>query len=205
MDQQPWNYLLVPQISSENTLESVIVDLFGSVLQQKICPKCFHDNHHNTSLSLVSCPRNLFLRFDPIIATGNTRTNLMPHMDLTKIVSDKIIHTSSYACYTLQSFIVFYGTDDKGHFVTFAQKKGEWYRLDDLDVSLVRSSSVFGDQADSKPVLLAHYTRPLDSDIFSIALWNVFTNFPTPTGPLPSSLSLNDAVILFAKSNIIKK
>lgn len=204
IDEHRWNYLLVPQISSEDNLENVIVDIFGPTLQKKTCPKCSDGADHQTSLSLATCPRNLFLRFDPIIATGNKRVNLMRHINLAKIVSQRIIRTSSYGSYTLQSFIIFNGGDDKGHFVTFTQKKGEWYRLNDLNISLVQSSSLFDNPDHSQPVLLAHYIRPLDDDIFSIALWNVFTDFSPLDQTPPPSLSLNDAVMFFGRSGLVK-
>ena len=204
VDEHWWNYLLIPQISSEDNLENVIFNLFGATAQKKTCPKCSDGADHQTSLSLATCPRNLFLRFDPIIVTGKKRVNLMRHIDLTKIVSDKIIHTSSYGRYTLQSFIIFNGSDDKGHFVTFTQKKGEWYRLDDLDISLVQPSNLFDNADHPPPVLLAHYIRPLDDDIFSVALWNVFTNFSPLDQTPPASLSLNDEVMLFGKSGLVK-
>lgn len=203
-DRQYWEYILVPQISFDNSVERTIVDLFHSTLKKTICPKCSHNGDQHYSLSIVSFPRNLFLRFDPQVTSGNKRTRLMNHIDLAKIISKKIVNTPSYAQYTLQSFVVFYGSDAKGHFVTYAQKQGEWYRLDDMNISLVQSSTVFGDQNDPQPVILAHYSRPLNEDIFSIALWNVLTNFDSPNRMLPPTLSLNDAVTLFAKTNIIQ-
>jgi hypothetical protein len=204
MDQQTWNYLLVPQTSSEDILENVVADLFGRTLKKSICPKCFDDNDHHSSLSLMHCPKNLFIRFNPLNEMGKTNHKLRVHVDLAKIMSNNIVFTHSYTRYTLQSFVVFYGKDDDGHFVTFAQKKGEWYRLDDMNITLVRTSSLFGDQAENQPILLAHFTRPSDADVFSIALWNVFTNFLPVNIILPPLLSLNDAVIHFGKHNIIE-
>jgi Ubiquitin carboxyl-terminal hydrolase len=203
-DRQTWDYLLVPQISFEDSLENIVADLFGRTLQKRICPKCMNDNNYYSSLSLMNCPKNLFLRFDPITEVGNKRHKLMAHMNLAKTMSNKVIFTRSYTNYTLQSFIAFYGKDNNGHFVTFARKQGEWYRLDDMNITLVRSSSIFGDQAENQPVLLAHYTRPSDTDVFSIALWNVFTNFASSTLTLPPALSLNDAIIQFGKHNVIE-
>jgi hypothetical protein len=204
IDHPTWDYLLVPQTPSEDILENVVADLFSPTLQKKICPRCFDDNKHYCSLSLTNCPKNLFIRFDPITEVSNKRHKFMTHVDFAKIMSNNIIFTRSYTRYTLQSFIAFYGKDDNGHFVTFAQKKGEWYRLDDMNITLVRSSSLFGDQGENQHVFLAHYTRPLDDDVFSIALWNVFTNFLPININLPPSLSLNDAVIHFGKHNIIE-
>jgi hypothetical protein len=204
MDQQTWNYLLVPQTLSEDILENVVADLFGRTLMKSICPKCFDDNDHYSSLSLMNCPKNLFIRFNPITEMGKKNHKLRVHVDFAKIMSNNIICTHSYTRYTLQSFIVFYGEDDGGHFVTFAQKKGEWYRLDDMNITLVRPSSLFGDQAENQPILLAHFTRPSDVDVFSIALWNVFTNFLPVNIVLTPLMSLNNAVIHFGKHDIIE-
>lgn len=203
MDHERWPYLLVPQISDDSSLERTLTGLFGSTLQKKMCPKCFNNGDQHTSLSIISCPRNLFLRFDPLITTGNKRTRLMHHIDLANVVSKNVISTSSYTQYTLQSFIVFYGTDARGHFVTYAQKQGEWYRLDDMNVTLVQTSTLFGDSNDSQPVIFAHYTRPLNDDIFSSALWNVLTDFTPLDRSLSPTLSLKDAVDLFARVNIV--
>ncbi len=204
INHQTWDYLFISQTSSGDILENIVADLFGRTLQKNICPRCFDDNEHYCSLSLMNCPKNLFVRFDPNINTGNKRHMLKTHVNFSNIISNNIIFTSSYTCYTLQSFVVFYGKDDKGHYVTFAQKKGEWYRLNDNNITVVQSSSLFGDQADSQPILLAHFIRPSDADVFSIALWNVFSNFSPINVTLEPSLSLNDAVIRFGKYNIIK-
>lgn len=204
IDNHSWDCLLVPQITSEDILENVIINSFGATLQRRICPKCFEDNQHHSSLSLMNCPKNIFIRFEPNILGNKYRSKLTTHINLAKIMSKNNIFTHTYTRYTLQSFIIFYGKDNHGHFVTFAQKLGEWYRLDDMNITLVQSSSIFGDQAEEQPVLFAHYTRPIDDDVFSTALWNVFTNFSPINITLPPSLSLNDAMIYFGKHNVIQ-
>ena len=70
-DEHTWNYLLIPQTTSEDILENVIANLFGPTLEKKICPKCFNDNQHFSSFSLMNCPKNLFIRFEPNILVNN--------------------------------------------------------------------------------------------------------------------------------------
>ncbi|CAF4930567.1 unnamed protein product, partial [Rotaria sp. Silwood2] len=61
--------------------------------------------------------------------------------------------------------------------MTYARSKQDWYCLNDTNITLVKSSSIFEDQAKDQPVMMAHFTRPSELDVFSSALWNVFTNF----------------------------
>lgn len=152
----------------------------------------------------MNCPKDLFIRFTPVVESERTLHGLNVHLNVTQAVSEKVIFTRSYSHYTLQSFIVFIGEDGGSHYVTFAQRKGEWYRLDDMNITLVRTSSLFGDDAELQAIVLAHYTRPPVIDVFSAALWNVFTNFAPLDVPLPASLSLNDAVSYFAKRNLLE-
>lgn len=204
VSEQTWDYLLVHQTADEATLDNVVQDLFGPTLQKKLCPKCLNNNQHQTSLSIMNCPKDLFIRFDPIVSAGQKRPKLTTHVDFANIISTNITYTRSYSRYTLQSFIVFNGKDDNGHYMTYARHKDDWYCLNDMNVDVVRSSSLFGDQAVSQPVMLAHFTRPSEIDVFSLALWNVFTNFSSLNFTLPPSLSLNDAAIFFSKRHIIE-
>jgi hypothetical protein len=204
VERQTWDCLLVSQATVQDNLENVMAELFGPTLQRKICPECFNDGPHRTSLSLMNCPKNLFVRFHPTTTTGHINHKLSCHVDFTKILSKKIISTRSYSRYTLQSFITHNGTDDNGHYVTFARKKSDWYRLDDMNISLMKPSSLFNDPAERPPVVLAHFTRPSNIDIFSTALWNVFTNFARCNLVFPSNVSLNDAASYFAKHKIIE-
>ncbi|CAF4155274.1 unnamed protein product, partial [Rotaria magnacalcarata] len=121
---------------------------------------------------------------------GQHSPKLTTHVDFAQIISRNVACTRSYSRYTLQSFIVFHDEDDDGHYMTFAQHKGDWYRLNDMNITIVRASTVFDDQLKNEPVMLAHFTRPSEIDIFSIALWNIFTNFAPTTTTLPSNLSL---------------
>lgn len=72
-----------------------------------------------------------------------------------------------------------------------------------MNITLIKSSSLFGDRAERQPVVFAHFIRPSNVDTFSNALWNVFTNFSHCNIELPPILSLNDAAALFSKKNII--
>ena len=47
--------------------------------------------------------------------------------------------------------------------------------------------------------MMAHFTRPCELDVFSSALWNVFTDFLPINIPLTPHLSLNAAANYFAK------
>lgn len=204
VDRQTWNYLLVREATVEDNLENVMTKVFGPTLERKICPECFNDDRHRSSLSLMNCPQNLFVRFHPTTTTGHKHHKLSSHVDFTKILSNNIISTRSYSRYTLQSFITHNGIDDNGHYVTYARKKSDWYRLDDMNISVVNTSSIFDDLAERPPVVLAHFTRPSDIDIFSTALWNVFTNFARCDLVLSPTLSLNDAAIYFAKHKVLE-
>ncbi|CAF3851389.1 unnamed protein product, partial [Rotaria magnacalcarata] len=201
---QNWNYLLVHQTTKEDTLDNIVADLFGPTLTMNICPKCVKQGQYDSSLSIMNCPKDLFIRFEPNVAMGQHRPKLTTHVDFAQIISRNVARTRSYSRYTLQSFIVFHGEDDDGHYMTFAQHKGDWYRLNDMNITIVRASTVFDDQLKNEPVMLAHFTRPSEIDIFSIALWNIFTNFAPTTTTLPSNLSLNDAANYFAKHHIIE-
>ena len=204
IQQQVWDCLLVPQATAGKTLDTIIVDLFGRTLSETTCPKCLNDGLHFSSLSLMNCPKDLFIRFNPVVALERVLHKLTAHLNLTPAVSERVIFTRSYSRYTLQSFIVFYGKDNGGHHVTFAQRKGEWHRSDDMNITLVRSSNLFGDDAELQPVVLAHYTRPSIIDVFSLALWNAFTNFAPLDVTLTPSLWLDDAASYFAKHNLLE-
>ncbi|CAM4951852.1 unnamed protein product [Rotaria socialis] len=201
---QNWNYLLVHQTTKEDILDNIVADLFGPTLKMNLCPKCVKQGQYDTSLSIMNYPKNLFIRFEPNVAMGQHRPKLTTHVDFAQIISHNVACTRSYSRYTLQYFIVFHGEDDDGHYMTFAQHKGDWYRLNDMNITIVRASTVFDDQLKNEPVMLAHFTRPSEIDVFSIALWNIFTNFAPTTKTLPSNLSLNDAANYFAKHHIIE-
>ncbi|CAF4905381.1 unnamed protein product, partial [Rotaria magnacalcarata] len=49
--------------------------------------------------------------------------------------------------------------------MTYARSKQHWYCLNDTNITLVKSSSIFGDQAKHQPVMMAHLTRPSDIDV----------------------------------------
>ncbi|CAF4791551.1 unnamed protein product, partial [Rotaria socialis] len=159
---------------------------------------------HPTSISILNCPKHLFVHLDPHVTNDTKRPKLTTHVDFGKILSNNVIYTRSYSRYTLQSFIVIDGKDNTAHNMTYARSKQDWYCLNDTNITLVKSSSIFGDQAKHQPVMMAHLTRPSDIDVFSIALWNVFTNFSPINISLTPNLSLNDAVNYFAKYNLIE-
>ena len=141
----------------------------------------------------------MFLRFDPFVAENRKRPKLTTHVDFAKILSTNVICTRSYSRYTLQSFIVFNGTDNHRHYMTYAQFKQDWYCLNDTNITLVKPSSIFEDQAKDQSVMMAHFTRPCELDVFSTALWNAFTDFSPINIPLTPHLSLNTAANYFTK------
>ncbi|CAF3760562.1 unnamed protein product, partial [Rotaria sp. Silwood1] len=202
--QQTWDYLLVNQTTNEETIDSIMTDLFGPVLAMQLCLNCLKNDLHPTSMSILNCPKHLFLQFDPRVTNNRKRPKLTAHVDFAKILSNNVICTRSYSCYTLQSFIVFNGTDDNGHYMTYARFKQDWYCLNDTDITLVKSSSIFEDHAKDHSVMMAHFTRPSEIDVFSSALWNVFTNFSPINVSLTPHLSLNDAANYFAKHYLIE-
>ncbi|CAF4619150.1 unnamed protein product, partial [Rotaria sp. Silwood2] len=201
---ETWSYLFVDQTTKEETIDSIMADLFGPVLNMQLCLHCLKNDLHPTSMSILNCPKNLFLRFDPLVTKNRKRPKLTEHVDFAKILSNNVICTSSYSRYTLQSFIVFTGTDDNGHYVTYARWKQDWYCLNDTNITLVKLSSIFEDQGKDQPVMMAHFTRPSELDVFSSALWNVFTNFSPINVSLTPHLSLNDAANYFAKHYLIE-
>ena len=150
-----------------------MADLFGPVLDMQLCLTCLKNDLHPTSMSILNCPKHMFLRFDSFVAENRKRPKLTTHVDFAKILSTNVICTRSYSRYTLQSFIVFNGTDNHGYYMTYARFKQDWYCLNDTNMTLVKSSSIFEDQS----VMMAHFTRPCELDVFSSALWKVFTDF----------------------------
>ena len=204
LDRQTWSCILITQATVEGNLEDVMGKLFGPTSRKITCSECFTDSSHRSSLSLMNCPKNLFLRFHPTTTTDHKGHKLSSHIDLNKIVSNNILRTRSYSRYTLQSFVTHDGVDDAGHYVAFARKKTDWYRLNDTNISLLKPFSLFGDHAERQPVVFAHFVRPSNVDIFSQALWNVFTNFTRCDSTLLPTLSLNDAVVYFARVPLIK-
>jgi hypothetical protein len=118
-------------------------------------------------------------------------------------MSRRVVFTRSYPRYTLQSFITFHGQDNAGHYMTYARHKEEWFCLNYMTVTPVAHSSLFGDQVEAYPVVLAHFIRPSITDVFSIALWNSFTEFAPVNTALPPTLSLNDAVTYFSRVDLI--
>ncbi|CAF3654637.1 unnamed protein product [Rotaria socialis] len=170
----------------------------------QICDKCLKNDLHPTSISILNCPKHLFVHLDPHVTNDTKRPKLTTHVDFGNILSNNGICTRSYSRYTLQSFIVVDGTDNKAHNMTYARSKLGWYCLNDTNITLVKSLSIFGDQAKHQSVMMVHFTRPSDIDVFSIALWNVFTNFSPINISLTTNLSLNDAVNYFAKYHLIE-
>ena len=155
-------------------------------------------------MSILNCPKHLFLRLDPLVTENRKRPKLTAHVDFAKILSNNVVCTRSCSFYTLQSFIVFNGTDNNGHYMTYAQSKQEWYCLDDTNITLVKSSSIFEGQAKDLSIMMAHLTRPSELDACSSVLWNVFTNFSPINISLTPHLSLNDAANYFAKHYFIE-
>ena len=198
-----WNCLIVPQAASEDAFDKVLEELFSRAPVKKICPKCAHDGDHQGFFSLMNCAKDLFVGYDPTNTLGQKRHTLTTHVDLTRSMSRNVVFTRSYPRYTLQSFITFHGKGNAGHFMTYAQQKGEWFRINNMNVTPFAHSSLFGDQAETQPVVLAHFVRPSIADVFSIALWNVFTNFSPVNAVLPPTLSLNDAANYFSRADLI--
>ena len=150
-------------------------------------------------MSILNCPKHMFLRVDPFMAENRKRPKLTTHVDLAKILSNNVICTRSYSPYTLQSFIVFNDTDNHRHYMTYARFKQDWYCLNDTNMTLVKSSSIFEDQAKDQSVMMAYFTRLCELDVFSSALWNIFTDFLPINILLTPHLSLNAAANYFAK------
>ncbi|CAF1412635.1 unnamed protein product [Adineta ricciae] len=205
IDRHTWSYLLVTEPIVEERLEDVMANVFGETLGKKTCPQCLKDDLHTTSMSMLNCPKNLFIRFHASTTTEHDNHVMESHVDFTKLVSKNVIFTRSYARYTLQSFITFTGKDGTGHYVIYVRRKDDWYRLNDTNITLIKSSSLFGDRADRQPVVFAHFTRPSNIDIFSKALWNVFTNFSPCNIQLLPTISLNDAIAYYSKQDILNK
>ncbi|CAF1297608.1 unnamed protein product [Rotaria magnacalcarata] len=122
---QNWNYLLVHQTIKEDTLDNIVADLFGPTLKMNICPKCVKQGQYDTLLSIMNCPKDLLIRFEASVTTGQHRPKLTIHVDFARIISRNVACTRSYSRYTLQSFIVFHGEDDDEYYMTFAQHKGD--------------------------------------------------------------------------------
>ena len=91
----------------------------------------------------MNCPKDLLIRFSPAVASQRILYKPTAHLNLTPTAYERVIFIRSYSRYTLQSFIVFYGKDNGGHYGTFIQRKGEWHHLDDMNITLVRSSNLF--------------------------------------------------------------
>jgi hypothetical protein len=125
IQRQTWDCLLVTEATVEDSLDNIMADKFGPTLQNKVCPECLTNGLHYSSLSLMNCPKHLFVRFHPTTTTGHMKHKLSSHIDFAKIVSNNVIFTRSYTRYTLQSFITFDGIDDNGHYVTYARKKDD--------------------------------------------------------------------------------
>ncbi|CAM4940035.1 unnamed protein product [Rotaria socialis] len=204
LTRETWSFLLVSQTANEETFDNITANLFGPVLDMQICDKCLKNDLHPTSISILNCPKHLFVHLDPHVTNDTKRPKLTTHVDFGNILSNNGICTRSYSRYTLQSFIVVDGTDNKAHNMTYARSKLGWYCLNDTNITLVKSLSIFGDQAKHQSVMMVHFTRPSDIDVFSIALWNVFTNFSPINISLTTNLSLNDAVNYFAKYHLIE-
>ena len=83
--------------------------------------------------------------------------------------------------------------------MTHAQFKQDWYCLNDINITLVKPSSIFEGQAKDRSVMTAHLIRLCELDVFSLTLWNVFTNFSPINVSLLPHLSLNGAANYFAK------
>ncbi|CAF1364689.1 unnamed protein product [Adineta steineri] len=198
------DFLLLQKIGTEDILDNVVADLFGRTLQKYTCPECSDEGPHYSSMILSNCSKHFFVRPQSAGATAHNVFRLTPRINISKIISNKIIHTSSYARYTLQSFITFYEKNKDRQYVTYTRKKEGWFRLDDMDVKVITSTSIFQDEFKCLPVVLAHYIRPSETDVFSTTLFNVLTNFSRPQPVLLPTLSLNDAVNYFVQKNIIE-
>jgi len=149
---------------------------------------------------------HLFVYCESTATSEQNVFKLTPHIDISKIISSNVTFTRSYSLYTLQSFITF-GKTKNGfrHYFAFARYKDDWFKLDDMNVKLVASSSIFQDEAKCQPIILAHYVRPSETDVFSTALFNVFTNFCPDKPTLPPTLSLHDAANYFAQRNLYQQ
>ena len=202
---QTWDYLLILFASVDNNFVDILCEMYGPTPQNSRCSMCLFNGLQEVSLSIAKFPKHLFVRFHATTTTGNKQHKLSPHIDLWPITSDHVVFTRSYCRYTLQSFTVFTGEDDAGHYYTIANRNNEWYKLDDDKISIIPADTIFGSREDRPPAMFALYTRPSNKDVFSTALWNIFTNFTQCTVTLPPLLSLNDAVDYFAKYNVLNK
>jgi hypothetical protein len=204
IQRQTWNFLLVQRTNVEDSLDDVLAELFGEMLEKKACPNCCDEGPHYISLSIINCPKHLFIRCAPPEGFEQNMFQLTPHIDISKIISSHVPFTHSYSHYTLQSFITFYKKKDFHHFFTYVRRKGDWFILDDMDAKIISPSSIFQNQAKYQPIVLAHYIRPSETDVFSAALFNIFTNFSQQKPTLTPTLSLNDAMNYFAKNNLFQ-
>ena len=196
--------LVVTQTALKDTFDNVLAELFDRTPLKKICPKCSHDGDHQGFCSLMNCPKDLFVGHNPTSTPGQRQHILSVHVDLTRCMSRNVVFTRSYPRYTLQSFITFHGEGYAGHYMTYAQHKGEWFCFNDMTATPVAHSSLFGDQAETLPIVMTHFVRPSITDVFSIALWNVFTDFSPVNTVLTPTLSLNDAASYFSRTDLLE-
>ena len=86
--QQIRNYLLV---TLEETIDSSMADLFGPILNIQLCLICLKNDLHPTSVSILNCPKHLFLGFDPLMTENRKRPKLTPHVNFQQILSNNIL------------------------------------------------------------------------------------------------------------------
>lgn len=196
------NCLAVIESHVNDTLDVVVAELFKDTEPKCVCPKCFIESTHKKTMLIGSCPKHLFVYCHLPAASNTSLFKLTPHVNISQIITDNVIYTNSYSRYTLQAFITFNEKNNTRHYFTYARYKEDWYCINDMDVKVVQSASIFGDENKRLPIVLAHYTRPSETDVFSTALFNIFSNFSPQKISLPPTLSLNEAVNYFAKNNI---
>ncbi|UJR13060.1 hypothetical protein I4U23_000086 [Adineta vaga] len=153
---QIWDYILVTTSTVYDNLIDVLADTFSPTLRDIQCPQCTSNDHQPVSLSIAKFPKHLFLRFHTTTTTTkNTAHKLSTHVDLSNVLSNHIVSTRSYSRFTLQSFIVFTGQDNEGHYYTIANRKNEWYKLDDDKITILPPRTIFGHQTDRPSAILA--------------------------------------------------
>ncbi|CAF3639113.1 unnamed protein product [Rotaria sp. Silwood1] len=199
LNQQPCDYLLVQPTTTENTLPDVLTDLFGPVSTKNNCPKCLNNKNNMSSFSLMNCPKFLFIHVPTDVTDGTKTFKLTEHINLTSIMPNDLIFTYSYTRYTLQSFIIRPKNNDSEHYVTYARYRNDWYKLEDMKTTIINYETIFGEKAPTQSIILANFIRSSSKDVFSSALWNVFTNFSQEQPSLIPTLRLNDAIEYFTK------
>ncbi|CAF4893748.1 unnamed protein product, partial [Rotaria socialis] len=80
LTRETWSFLLVSQTANEETFDNITANLFGPVLDMQICDKCLKNDLHPTSISILNCPKHLFVHLDPHVTNDTKRPKLTTHV-----------------------------------------------------------------------------------------------------------------------------